>query len=715
MRPRTPPALSFALILLAGCAQALGDDRLAGDGPRRGFLSLTSGLVDLSATPDLLAGGAWPVRAPVVLRLDGPMTEDRRAALDRLGIKVLEYWPTECFLARVPAGANLGGLGFVVSAHAVDPAWKIDPGLGRGAYATAYRLGLSAQGLAQAVVSLHPGARPEGLLAELAKADGVRVLGVEQEGERWSVVASMAPGSAGLIAGLDDVQYVGDAPELTPRNATVRWIVQTNRTGQTPLYDHGITGVGSVIGVIDGGFDETHCAFTDPEGDPPGPNHRKIVAINQSPWPDSHGTHVAGTVLGDAGTTNDLRGVAYGAKLVFHTYPSFSETGVFNRLNLHRTQGAFTHNNSYGNDSTTAYDGICRGIDDFSWQHDDNLVVFATSNGALLKNPENAKNVLAVAATGDSGSQGTFCSGGRGPTSDGRRKPDVMTPGCGIRSASALSGCSSASSSGTSMAAPSATAVAALVREYFLRGYYPSGSPTPADGFTPSGALLKACLVNSAMDVTGIAGFPSNQEGWGRVTIDNTLYFPGDATTLVVAQARNNQPGALSTGGVVTLRFRVRSAAHPVKATLAFHDAPASLPTSFAPVNNLDLWAADGAGNVYWGNDFSGGVSRAGGAPDAINSVEQVLVAAPHEGAWAVRVLAPAVNIGSQGYGLVISGDVEPLCDADFNGDGFVDFFDADAFADAFDLGQPLADFNADGFIDFFDYDAFFGAFEAGC
>lgn len=54
---------------------------------------------------------------------------------------------------------------------------------------------------------------------------------------------------------------------------------------------------------------------------------------------------------------------------------------------------------------------------------------------------------------------------------------------------------------------------------------------------------------------------------------------------------------------------------------------------------------------------------------------------------------------------------------ADFNGDGFVDFFDYDDFVACFEgFGAPgcNADFNGDGFIDFFDYDEFVFAFE-GC
>jgi hypothetical protein len=49
---------------------------------------------------------------------------------------------------------------------------------------------------------------------------------------------------------------------------------------------------------------------------------------------------------------------------------------------------------------------------------------------------------------------------------------------------------------------------------------------------------------------------------------------------------------------------------------------------------------------------------------------------------------------------------------ADFNQDGFVDFFDYGDFVAAFEAGSADADFNQDCFLDFFDYDGFVAAFE---
>lgn len=65
------------------------------------------------------------------------------------------------------------------------------------------------------------------------------------------------------------------------------------------------------------------------------------------------------------------------------------------------------------------------------------------------------------------------------------------------------------------------------------------------------------------------------------------------------------------------------------------------------------------------------------------------------------------------------TAEVTVLCRADFNHDGFVDFFDYDAYIQCFEGdGCPegeTADANGDGFADFFDYDAFVRLYEGPC
>ncbi|MCC6426232.1 MAG: hypothetical protein IT435_05375 [Phycisphaerales bacterium] len=54
-------------------------------------------------------------------------------------------------------------------------------------------------------------------------------------------------------------------------------------------------------------------------------------------------------------------------------------------------------------------------------------------------------------------------------------------------------------------------------------------------------------------------------------------------------------------------------------------------------------------------------------------------------------------------------------CPADFDGSGFVDTDDYDAFVSAFELGEGTTDFDCTGFVDTDDFDAFVRAFERGC
>jgi hypothetical protein len=75
-----------------------------------------------------------------------------------------------------------------------------------------------------------------------------------------------------------------------------------------------------------------------------------------------------------------------------------------------------------------------------------------------------------------------------------------------------------------------------------------------------------------------------------------------------------------------------------------------------------------------------------------------------------------ADNIGAVTFDVVPH---TPPCPADFNGDGFLDFFDYDEYVSCFETGAcppgKTADFNGDAFVDFFDYDDFVSAFELGC
>ncbi|NIV90264.1 MAG: S8 family serine peptidase [Actinobacteria bacterium] len=230
-----------------------------------------------------------------------------------------------------------------------------------------------------------------------------------------------------------------------------------------------------------------------------------------------------------------------------------------------------------------------------------------------------------------------------------------------MRSA-AIGSCEMADDSGTSMAAPAVAGAAALVRQYFREGWYPTGAAVAEDALEPSGALVRAVLINGGRDMTGVAGYPSNQEGWGRLVLEEPLYFAGDTRRLVVVADVANAVG-LSTGATDLFELTADGKGEPLELTLVYTDPPATLLSMDATVNDLDLVLVAPDGTTYLGNVFDtfSGHSVPGGSADPRNTVEAILIPAPGPGTWRVEVHANEVNDGPQGYALIATGAVSSL------------------------------------------------------
>jgi len=142
---------------------------------------------------------------------------------------------------------------------------------------------------------------------------------------------------------------------------------------------------------------------------------------------------------------------------------------------------------------------------------------------------------------------------GRGPTNELRIKPDVLCPGIGIHSAHSdgsitsfncgmkIGGTDASVSvmSGTSMAAPLCAGAAAMVREYFVKGFSTAGVANASMGFSPSAALVKAVMIHSAQPVmiqqsgrprekppaVYETQYPNMQSGYGQVELSSILKF----------------------------------------------------------------------------------------------------------------------------------------------------------------------------------------------
>lgn len=635
----------------------------AGRGERIGLLSLHVGEIrtaelenwlEKAASTRFLDGHRY------LVQLDGPITPARRAACERAGVELQEYLPHFAYVARLAGRtvADVAALDFVIWVGEWASEWKIADDFGTASFQNPEREQLAAAGWVTIRVTFFQGVGEDEARRVVAGVHEDAVVHGASTVAGNAIVAATLPTAAAIeLVSEPLVQFLEEASETSFRSSGVRWLVQTSVPGGTPFYDRGLHGEDEVIGLLDGAVDSTHCSFYDTA--PFGPSHRKILAYNGPLGSSPHGTHTAGVAAGDAGSLNDTRGVAYNSKLVLGPVPDYEEVSVYDSFAQHHAQGARIHSNSWGVTYISTYDGTCRGIDAFSFDYETSLVLFAASDLHIVTNPENAKNTLAVGASMAYPNEELHCTGGAGPTSDGRRKPDMLAPGCRTAAADSTTSCGTVASTGTSAATAALSGMAAIVRQYYTTGHYPTGAPRIDDRMVPSGALVKATLVNSGQDMSGPAGYPSNQEGWGRVDGDEACYFAGDDRRLVVLDDAFRNEG-METGDYRDYFVHVYDSSQSLRITLVWTDAPASAATGHgtAAVNDLDLavYAPDGTG--YIGNVFQNGQSVAGGWWDYDNNVEQVHLFVPAPGTYRVRVNAPAVNFGPQGYALVATGGV---------------------------------------------------------
>ncbi len=293
------------------------------------------------------------------------------------------------------------------------------------------------------------------------------------------------------------------------------------------------------------------------------------------------------------------------------------------------------------------------------------LHIFAAGNDGpmtgMINTPGTAKNVLAVGAAENPRDAGVSCRGytdadsaddiasysSRGPTADGRAKPDLVAPGTHVQGPATQDPAYNFNyvcapyypagqtlytwSTGTSHSTPAVAGAAQLASEYYSRVLAP--------GQTPSPAMLKALLLNSPRFLTGTAAggtLPGMAQGWGM--LDMGRMFDNSARTLYDQKSLLDSPGA-----VFSVDGAVSNPGLPLRVSLVWSDAPGGTSGGRALVNDLDLEVTAG-GIVYKGNVFSGAESAAGGTADELNNVENVFLPVGISGQINVRVVARSLG-----------------------------------------------------------------------
>lgn len=425
----------------------------------------------------------------------------------------------------------------------------------------------------------------------------------------------------------------------------------------------GLTGRGQLVGLADSGLDVLHPDLQSSD------KKKKIVTVQSLAGraipgdPNGHGTHMAATIAGTGAASNGkFRGMAPGASL--YVQALLNEEGeVSPPANLDAlfypayAAGVRVHVNGWGG-GLNEYREAAAQIDAFCHRYPDFLPVFGAGNAGpaqgSLSAEANSKNALVVGASGNprpaldpettaASVPAPFSS--RGPSEDGRLKPELLAPGQAVVSARSrlVEGNFPANEaytvlSGTSMAAAVTGGSLALLREYLQA----------QEGLaSPSAALLKALLINGAR----VPAAGPGKEGFGILDLAATVLSLKEKTYRYL-----DAHAGLATGETYTTSLPLTPGG-PLKVTLTWTDPPGEPGRAPTLVNDLDLVVTAPDGRVYYGNHFL----YPGDEPDRRNNVEQVYLAHPPAGTYTITVKAVVVRRGSgtaggaprQGFALV--------------------------------------------------------------
>lgn len=459
----------------------------------------------------------------------------------------------------------------------------------------------------------------------------------------------------------------------------------------------GFSGQGQIVAMADTGLDTGDLSTL--HQDFAITTHGYAYGLFTDSWydPMGHGTHVAGSVMSNGSASGgQLKGGAYEAQFI----PQGMWSDVLKNLSIPPdmskflepayNDGARVHTNSWGSPRNLgAYDGMSEQVDKFMWDHPEMLILFAAGNSGedankdgrvdegSVSSPSTAKNCLTVGASENLLDQGgiqrpikdlaqgkwsaeplgsdylsnnpngvaVFSS--RGPTKDGRLKPDVVAPGTNI-----LSNCSHIKdasplwgnyntdycySGGTSMATPLTAGAAAVVRQSLVEKGISN----------PSAAVVKAVLMATATDMYpgqfGDVGKSKGQEllspgpnfhqGHGRVNVANAV-----SNNVIVF----DETSGLEQGQTKSFQIDLDPSVQQIKITMVYTDRPAASSASKTLVNDLDLDAAMATGQSYIAND-------------KVNNSEYLILPTNGETQLNLTVKGERVLAGGQPFALVVT------------------------------------------------------------
>jgi subtilisin-like proprotein convertase family protein len=367
---------------------------------------------DRAAIPPGLRAPA--VNGSYIVQSRGPVNDQFRAALRNANATIVAYIPNDAFLVRVSdAGAQqlAADSAQTQSVLPFEPYYKLDAPL-----------------LKQAIEEPDGRAPGAGLKvvvfgdAYQATLQGLQALGAEVTGadnSPFGPVLTVHPprGMLAAVAGLPGVQQVSVASARAFANDLVRPRLGVTVDSVTPTNYLGLTGSNVLLNINDSGVDSTHPDFS---------NHNFLSDSTNALFDSNgHGTHVAGTILGNGSqsatvtnqqpgsvTNANFRGIATNANAFVMTLDH--SDGYLQQVASQA--GVFISNDSwnYGDSSydiaAASYDAAVRDAQPGVTGPQPLLFVFSagnngggtddglTANADTILSPATAKNVITVGA-----------------------------------------------------------------------------------------------------------------------------------------------------------------------------------------------------------------------------------------------------------------------------------------------------------------------------
>lgn len=545
-------------------------------------------------------------------------TDSDKQILKNSGIQLFDYLPHYAFWAYIPdniAGNNLRVLGVkdVYVYQGADKISRLFTGKSKPLWA------VKESGKYDVYVQIYPNISQEQALASLKAKAWVKII---REKAMPDIIEVRVP--IQRLQELADIPFVffveptAPEPELENREATsnhrINFMNSEYAAGRK--YD----GTGVVVSMGDDGSADTHI------------DRQGRTGHNGTSQGGNHGDHVSGIIMGAGNLNPIMKGQAPGAHL--EVYSGHADIDAM--PTPYNTQNVRITSHSLGETLNAGYTTGARSADQQIRQMPDLMHVFSSGNSGsgyftITGGRKAGKNVVAVGNL--SKTDVISGSSSRGPSADGRLKPEICAVGSNVNSTGENN--TYYVSSGTSMACPAISGTFAAM--------YHAYKSLNANNNPPS-ALIKAILMNSADDL-GNAG-PDYIYGYGRVnarrailTLEGNRYFQNN-----VSQGTNR-----------THTITVPANTKQLKVMLYWNDYEGSAGSSAPLVNNIDmtLTTPSSATIQPWVLDPANPSSLAVRGVDNINNSEQITLDDPVAGSYTVNISGTTIPQGPQNYVVV--------------------------------------------------------------